>query len=120
MRTQEEKKIQIEVFQHVARKRVHNHEWRSIIAIPNEQLGGGHHAGNMIRQGLAPGFPDIFCFQSNHGFFGLAIEIKTPKGIIKKNQKEWISELREWGYMAEVRRCSNSVIELLEWYLGIK
>lgn len=57
----------------------------------------------MKRTGYVSGFPDLFIYEPRNGYSGLAIEMKKEKGgVVSDNQKQWISDLNERGYVAYV------------------
>jgi len=71
----------------------------------------------MKRTGYKKGFPDLFVYESRKGYNGLAIELKTNKGVTSIEQKEWIRRLTANGYYAKVCKGANETISLLTWYL---
>lgn len=94
-------------------------ELKWLFHIPN---GGSRHiaeAGKLKAMGVKSGVPDIFLPIGRNGFKGLWIELKKPvKGIVSKEQHEWLDFLFTQGYATlvcfgwiEARDC------LLE-YLG--
>ena len=50
---------------------------------------------------------------------GLAIELKTAKGIVKKAQKQWHLALRERGWRVEVCRSLDEVRALVRECYGV-
>lgn len=97
---------------------------RLLYAVPN---GGFRHkrtAGRMKAQGAKAGVPDVVLPVARHGFHGLYIELKRPAGPGSKAgttsaiQKEWIADLREQGYRAEIAFGWEQAAEILKEYLS--
>jgi hypothetical protein len=98
-----------------------------MFAIPN---GGHRHiavARKLKAEGVKAGVPDIFlpwpvqgsmCPHGSgaHGFF---LEMKSDKGKATLEQKEWITKLRNAGYVADVFRGFEEAAEATCNYLGI-
>ena len=70
------------------------------------------------RNGYVKGFPDVQITEARGGFFGLFIELKY-KGYPTKEQKQWIIDLTERGYKAEVCRGLDSACDLLNEYMRL-
>lgn len=76
-------------------------------------------AGQMLAQGMAPGFPDLFLPVPSKGKHGLFIEMKRAKGgVVSGKQKEWITWLNEMGYEAHVCRGSEEAMKVIEAFLA--
>lgn len=58
------------------------------------------------------GFPDIAGVMPNGKFF--AIELKTEKGRLSVEQREWITKLNMSGAMAIVLRSRDEIDEFIE------
>tara|TARA_R110002012_G_scaffold77863_2_gene198556 strand:- start:9141 stop:9521 length:381 start_codon:yes stop_codon:yes gene_type:complete len=69
--------------------------------------------------GYVKGFPDLFIYESKQQFHGLAIELKVKGNYAKAHQKEWISNLEERGYMANVCTGFDQAKDLIDAYLNI-
>ena len=67
--------------------------------------------------GYVKGFPDLFIYEPRNGFHGLAIEIKTIKGLATKEQKEWIDDLNERGYKAKICKGLPEILDVIDKYL---
>lgn len=72
---------------------------------------------SMKSAGLAKGFPDLFVPVPAKGKYGLFMELKTEKGIVSEEQKEWLNYLNKVGYEAVVCKGVREAIECLEGYL---
>jgi len=88
-----------------------------LYAIPN---GGHRHkavAAKLKAEGVRKGVPDI-CLPVPRGrWHGLYIEMKTPAGTVRPEQKRWLSALRGQGYDAAVCRGWESARRFIEEYL---
>ena len=78
---------------------------------------GPSQARKAWRNGYVKGFPDLFIYESRNGFHGLAFEIKTIKGRATKEQTEWIKDLQERGFKAEICKGLPAILELIDGYL---
>jgi len=68
--------------------------------------------------GYVKGFPDLFIYEPNETYKGLAIEMKRTKGgVVSSEQKEWIKGLNERGYYAVICKGSEQAIQVIKEYL---
>jgi hypothetical protein len=74
-------------------------------------------AVKMKSTGYVRGFPDLFIYEPNGQFSGLAIEIKTEKGVASIHQKEWIKKLNDRGYFAAICKGYEHVVKTIDSYL---
>jgi hypothetical protein len=74
-------------------------------------------AVKMKATGYVKGFPDLFIYESRHGYNGLAIELKTLKGVASPEQKEWQIKLIERGYQAHICKGFDAAIQVIDAYL---
>ena len=77
---------------------------------------GISQARKMVRNGYVKGFPDLFIYEARNGYHGLAIELKTIKGIATKEQKEWIAALQKRNYRAEICKGLPTILDLIDDY----
>jgi hypothetical protein len=85
--------------------------------IPNESVGG---YGWMIRNrqmGMRKGVPDLMLPVPMHGYHGLFIEMKAKNGRLSPEQKNWISALNTFGYLAVVCKGWEEAKKKLEEYM---
>ena len=78
---------------------------------------GPRQAAKAKRTGYSRGFPDLQITEPRKGFHGLFIEIKTHKGTTTQVQKEWIKDLQERGYKAEIAKGLPEILNLIDDYL---
>lgn len=75
--------------------------WRTIMATPNQGYKDSARWGAFRKaEGASAGFPDISVLIARGGYHGLFIELKTAKGRLQDNQKEWLKNLNNAGYLA--------------------
>ena len=70
----------------------------------------------MKATGYVKGVPDLQIFEPMGNYHGLLIEIKDIKGVVSKEQKEWIKLLNERGYYATYSRGFESTIKVINDY----
>lgn len=70
----------------------------------------------MKATGYVKGFPDLQICEPNGKYFGLFIEVKTEKGVVSKEQKEWIKELNKRGYFATYVKGTDEAIKVIDEY----
>ena len=88
-----------------------------LFAIPN---GGERNiavASRLKAEGVKSGVPDLFLPVARHGFHGLFIEMKKPKGTIGPNQPKWEAYVKEEGYAHLYAYHWEQAASALEWYL---
>ena len=94
-------------------------EWSLLFAIPNGGYRKIKTGIQLKRTGLKPGVPDIFLPVGRGVYHGLFIEMKSEKGTVRKNQKEWHDALRTQGYKVEVCRGCDQAIKEIQEYLKL-
>jgi hypothetical protein len=72
----------------------------------------------MKMTGYVKGFPDLQICEPNEKYHGLFIEVKTEKGVVSKEQKEWIKQLNKRGYYATYVKGSEDAIKLIDAYFS--
>jgi hypothetical protein len=82
---------------------------------------GPRQAAKAKRTGYQRGFPDLQITEARTVdgvlYHGLFIEIKTYKGTATQVQKEWIKDLQERGYKAEICKGLPEILDLIDSYL---
>lgn len=70
------------------------------------------------RSGMKKGVPDLFLPIPRHDYHGLFIELKRAKGgTVSKEQKQWLNDLNEQGYLAVVCKGADEAIKTITDYL---
>lgn len=88
--------------------------------IPNESIGGQGWIVRNRQMGVKSGVPDLFYPVPMHGYHGMFIEMKTEKGRLSKEQKQWIDVLTTFGYKCVVAHGWMEAREALEEYVHEK
>jgi|TARA_R100000482_G_C5111693_1_gene140917 hypothetical protein len=70
------------------------------------------------RTGYKRGFPDLQITEARGGYFGLFIELKTIKGRATEAQKEWIQDLNDRGYKAEICKGLPATLKVIDAYMN--
>ena len=93
-------------------------ELACMYAIPNAGKRPGRQGQWMVAEGLKSGVPDIHLPVARRGYHGLFIEMKTERGYLRREQREWLWRLHQQGHLAVMCRGWDSARELLEMYLS--
>ena len=78
------------------------------------------NGARMKAEGMTRGYPDFAIYVARGGFFGLFVEMKTPKGTVEKEQKEIHEALRAEGYAVVVKRGVDEAIKEIDNYMKQK
>lgn len=91
---------------------------------PNGGKRNPREAARLKGMGVKPGVPDVLIFEQwrevrgseptvfEFSGFGIAIELKSPKGRTTKTQDAWLAGLRRRGWKTAVCRSIDEVIEV--------
>lgn len=71
----------------------------------------------MKAEGVTAGVSDILFLFPSHGYHGLCIEMKTEKGRLSPEQKQWKKKVETQGYKHAVCRSLDAFIETVNEYL---
>ena len=73
----------------------------------------------MKRTGYVKGFPDLFIYEPNQDYHGLAIEMKKEKGgVASPEQKQWQEQLRNRGYASYICKGNEEAIKVIDEYFN--
>lgn len=87
-------------------------------AIPNGGLRHKAVAAKLKREGVKPGVPDICLPLPCRGrFHGLYLELKTPKGKLSDEQRDWLAALSSRGYKTVIGTTFEAITQGLEEYV---
>jgi hypothetical protein len=92
-------------------------ELEYMFAIPN---GGQRNAATGARlkaEGVKAGVLDIFLPVARSVWHGLWVEMKTAKGQLSQEQKDWIKYLRDAGYGVAVCKSWDEARDVIKGYL---
>jgi VRR-NUC domain len=91
-----------------------------IFAIPNGTTTSKQYGQKAALEGVKAGVPDLFLPVPNNGYHGLFIEMKRlDGGTLSAVQKQWLKNLKEQGYKAEVCHGCEAAKAVLVEYLNI-
>ena len=79
---------------------------------------GPRQAAKSKRTGYKRGFPDLQICEPRGGRYGLFIEIKTLKGRATQVQIEWINDLNERGYHAQICKGFDEIVNCIDEYMN--
>lgn len=77
-----------------------------------------NEAKRLKREGVQPGFPDLFLAVPHKGYHGLFIEMKSMTGRASSLQKVWLSALEGQGYRAVICQGFEAAKKEIEEYLS--
>ena len=108
-----EEKIQTALVEYLTLKRI------VFTSVPNESKRSTGYGGKLKRMGLQKGFPDLLIFTRTlqvrgAGFVGIAIELKSSRGKVRPEQKEWLDKLVIENWLTKVCWSLDEVIDFLE------
>jgi hypothetical protein len=91
---------------------------KMLFAVPNQGGKGREREGGQLKaMGLRAGVSDLFLAVPRGGYAGLFIEMKTPKGRVSEEQKEFQAHAIAQGYWATVARGWDQARAEIESYL---
>jgi len=86
---------------------------------PNGGSRNAREAANLKRQGVKRGISDVIILEPRAIYHGLMIELKTAKGTVSKEQKEFLSKCSDKGYMTRVCRSIDEVVAIVDFYMNL-
>lgn len=90
-----------------------------MLHVPNGGWRDKRTAEKLKREGVRPGFPDIFLPVPRRGHHGLMVELKRVKGgVLSPEQRTWLKNLNEQGYLAVVAKGYEEARSTILDYLG--
>jgi hypothetical protein len=90
-----------------------------MFAIPNGGQRNIVTATKLKAEGVKSGVPDIMLAYPSKHAHGLFIEMKSVKGSLSENQREWISTLSSNGYQCNVCYSFDEAKKIICDYLEI-
>ena len=70
------------------------------------------HDGRYFDTGLPKGFSDLFGVRNDGRVF--FVEVKTPTGHVRKEQKKFIDRMKELNALAGIARSVEDAIDIVE------
>lgn len=89
---------------------------RLIIHFPNEGKRSNRYGKLLKELGMRAGVSDLFIAIPNHNYGGAWIELKSKDGILSKEQKEFLSDMREQNFFTCVCYTIDEAINTISWY----
>lgn len=87
--------------------------------IPNGGKRNAAEAARFKAQGVKAGVSDLFLPAARGGYFGLYIEMKYGKNKPTDQQREFIADMQQAGYDAQVAYGADEAITILREYLAL-
>lgn len=113
----EEHRIQSAIIEWAEMAKCTMPELRLLHAIPNGGKRNVVVAAKLKREGVKRGAPDLCLPVARSHWHGLYIEVKTERGRLSPEQRQWQADLTEQGYFAVVVRSVDAAIGLLTDHL---
>lgn len=88
-----------------------------LAAIPNGGRRDKITGAIMKKEGVLAGMPDLLLLHPSGKYHGMAIEVKTTKGVQSDSQKEMQKRLTDEGYLYVVVRSFEEFVKKVEQYM---
>lgn len=86
---------------------------------PNGGYRNIREAAKLKRMGVKRGVSDLFLAIPNDGYHGMFIEMKSKKGKLTFEQREFIQYMEEMDYKCVVCKCvEEAIIEIKQYLVG--
>lgn len=112
-----EDKIQAEIIQWSYKESKNTPELWMLYHVPNGGWRGYAQGMRFKALGVKSGYPDLALDVARREYHGLRMEVKTDKGVVSDNQKEWHRRLKAEGYFVVTVRTAEEGIEILKEYI---
>jgi len=90
-----------------------------LFAIPNGGLRSKREAARLVAEGVRAGVPDLILLVPRRGYHALLIEMKTSRGVLSPEQRAFLSEAANRGYLVTVCRSWPEAAAVLCSYLDL-
>ena len=110
---------QVKLFQWAKLQSGKHPQLSMMFAIPNGGQRNIVTATKLKAEGVKSGVPDIFLAFPSNTAHGLFIEMKSAKGKLSENQREWMGALSSSGYRCAICFSFDEAKEVISKYLGI-
>ena len=110
---------QVKLFQWAKLQSGKHPQLTMMFAIPNGGQRNIVTATKLKAEGVKSGVPDIFLAFPSKTEHGLFIEMKSTKGKLSENQREWIGALSSSGYRCVICYSFSEAQEVIIKYLDI-
>lgn len=88
-----------------------------LFAVPNGGLRAIQEAVRLKAEGTQRGVPDLMLPIPRHGFAGLFLELKAPRGTTSPEQRDWLAFLAAVGYAVAVAWSADEAFEIVSTYV---
>lgn len=88
-------------------------------AVPNGGERSATSAAKVKAEGVLAGVSDLLLLLPRGNYHGLCIEMKTPKGVQSKAQKEWERAITEQGFLYVIARSFDEFVNITNNYLAL-
>lgn len=95
----------------------HNDIGHLLFAVPNGGRRDKVSGAKLKAEGVVAGVSDLILLVARHGYHGLLIEMKTPKGSQSQAQRQWQKLVEKQGYRYVVIRSIEEFIQVVNEYL---
>lgn len=111
-KSSEEARLQKNIVRHI------NAKWPEALYThcPNGGKRSGRSAMNFLLLGVRAGVPDLMFFDPIGDYIGLAIELKSKKGVLSYAQTQWLKKLEENTYRVAVLSDYDEAVKLIDNY----
>lgn len=92
-------------------------ELQLIFHVPNGGKRNASEGAKFKKLGVKAGVPDLFLPIAKDGYHGLFIEMKYGKGTTSKEQKTWLKELDNQGYLCRVCNGAEEAVQVILGYI---
>ena len=116
---QTEHNEQVKLFQWAKMQSSKHPQLSMMFAVPNGGQRNIVTATKLKAEGVKSGVPDIFLAFPSNTAHGLFIEMKSKKGKISENQKEWLGALSSSGYLCVICYSFSEAQQVIIKYLDI-
>lgn len=91
-----------------------------LFAVPNDRKQSVIQGARYKASGSVSGVSDLILLVPKGNFHGLCIEMKTEKGKLSENQKEWLELVKMQGYETVVCNSFESFCETMQVYMNLR
>lgn len=96
--------------------RHHPYIKKLVIHFPNEGKRTPRY-GKMLKDlGMRKGVSDLLITMQKHGYGGAWIELKSKDGVLSKEQKEFLADMKAQNYYTAVTWSLDEALDTISWY----
>lgn len=112
-----EKSIQQLVLKYIKAHPHLNRYFDLIIHYPSEGKRSIYFGRLLKSLGMKKGVVDLFIAVTKRGYGGAWIELKSADGVLTKEQKKFLADMKEQNFFTFCAWSVEEAIDILEWYL---